>query len=556
MCRGLFRVRLSLLERRRSTMITLPILLHPIEDALVRKVVVSTRLEAVEGIMLLDGDTPLTPEYVYLGTPEDLAGALPRLPQRGVLTFISAGDSELLDSFIELDSVNLIVTSLPLVPLQNKVQRVLCNYLKWIKELEEITRSERGVQGLAEKGFEMIGYPVVILNMGFKMLGGCIPEGFKDPLLQEIAKNGFLSYDSVCSLLDEEAKLTNPFAPKIEYVSRLTGNRTIIRRIYYNGNLVARVIVTLEGEEKNEYCSELASELSEYVQHYFLSTKASQYMASTEMGALIADLIERRLADPEELEHRLKLVPALGNIKYYHTMVVSFEERNRSIPWNYVISQIEQAIPDSCITVYKNDILILAKKQRHNAKPSFDQQRMMEILEYYDAYMAIGNYSKFLTSLRPIYVQTKATIRLGKVFCPDPKNRIFYYEEYSIYHTIDLLADPAHNGYHNGNLIYLCHPALITIERYDKKYGTNLKETLFVYLTNDCNAVKTAKQLYIHRNTLYYKINKIEELIGQKIDDPLLKERLLFSMHVVEYQDKYVNEDLFALKRYASDRRK
>jgi len=30
----------------------------------------------------------------------------------------------------------------------------------------------------------------------------------------------------------------------------------------------------------------------------------------------------------------------------------------------------------------------------------------------------------------------------------------------------------------------------------------------------------------------------------------------LFSMHVVEYQDKYVNEDLFALKRYASDRRK
>lgn len=535
-------------------MITLPILLYPIKDELVRKAVVNTRLETVEGIMLLDKDTPLTPEYVYLGSPEDVADALSRLPQKGPLTFISAGDSEVLDPYFEQDGANLIVTSLPLFPLQNKIQRILCNYLKWVKDLDETMRSERGIQGLAEKGFEMIGYPVVILNMGFKMLGGCVPEGFNDPLLQEIVKNGFLSYDSVCSLLDEEAKLTNPFAPKIEYVSRLTGNRTIIRRIYYNGNLVARVIVTLEGEEKNEYCLELTSELSDYVQNYFLSTKASQYMASTEIGVLIADLIERRLADPEELEHRLKLVPALTITKYYHTMVVSFEERSKSIPWNYVISQIEQAIPNSCITVYKNDILILAKKQRHNAKPSFDRERMMEILEYYDAYMAIGNYSKFLTSLRPIYIQTKATIRLGKVFRSDPQNRIFHYEEYSIYHTIDLLADPAHNGYHNGNLIYLCHPAFVTIERYDKKYGTNLRDTLYVYLTNDCNTVKTAKQLYVHRNTLYYKLNKIEELIGQKLDDPLLKERLLFSMHVVEYQEKYINEDLLALKRYSTDR--
>jgi len=536
-------------------MITLPILTHPIEDALVRKTVASARLETVEGIMLLDKNTPLTPEYIYLGSPQEIAKVFYRLPKKGPLTFISAGDSELLDPFFELGGVNLIVTSLPLIPLQNKIQQELGSYLKWIKELNDIMRSERGIQGMARKGYEMIGYPVVILSMGFKMLGACVPDGFDDPLLTEIAKNGFLSYDSVRTLLDEEARIANPFAPKMEYVSGLTGNRTIIRRIYYNGNLVARVIVTLRGAERNEYCSELTSVLSDFVQNYFLSTKASQYMASTEMGALITDLIERRLADPEELEHRLKLVPALSNTKYYHTMVVSFEEHSKSIPWNYVISQIEQAVPNRCITVYRNDILILAKKQNHNAKPKFDRDKMMEILEHYDAYMAIGNYSKFLTSLRPIYIQTKATIRLGKVFRPDPSDRIFYYEEYSVYHTIDLLADPAHSGYHNGNLIYLCHPALVTIERYDKKYGTNLRETLYAYLTNDCNTVKTAKQLYIHRNTLYHKLSKIEELIGQKIEDPLLKERLLFSMHVVEYQEKYINEDLLTLKRYFNDRK-
>lgn len=537
-------------------MIALPILLYPLRDKLLRKAAVSTRIESIEGMLLLGDDTLLTPEYIYLGSPEDVANALLRLPQRRPITFISAGDSEVLDASLELDGINLFVFSMPLVTLQNKIQQLISNYLRWTKELKETTRSEYGIQGLAEKGYEMIKYPVVILNMGFKLLGGCVPEGFNDPILQEIVKNGFLSYESVCSLLDEEAKLTNPFAPRIEFVSPRTGNRTIIRRIYYNGNLVARVIVTLNGDEKNEYCSELTSELSEYVQSYFLSTKSSLYMASTETGTLIADLIERRLADPEELEHRLKLVPSMTVYKYYHTLVMSFEERTKSIPWNYVISQIEQVFPNSCITVYNNDIIILAKKDRHNANLSFDRDKLMEILKYYDAYIAIGNYSKFLTSLRPIYMQTKATIRLGKVFRADPDNRIFYYEEYSIYHTIDLLADVAHNSYHNGNLVYLCHPALITIERYDKKYGTNLKETLYTYLTNDCNTVKTAKMMYVHRNTLYYKINKVEELIGQALDNGTLKERLLFSYHVIEYQEKYINEDLLALKRYFDDRKK
>ena len=241
------------------------------------------------------------------------------------------------------------------------------------------------------------------------------------------------------------------------------------------------------------------------------------------------------------------------SFKYYHTLVVSFEEREKAIPWNYAISQIEQIFPQSCITVYKNDIIILAKKTSHNAKLEFDREKLMEILRFYDAYMAIGNYSKWLTSLHPIYVQTKATVRLGKVFRTNPDERIFYYEEVSIYHAIDLCADAVHNDYHSGNLIYLCHPALITIERYDKKYGTDLTETLYLYLNNNCNTAKTAKLMYIHRNTLYYKIKKIEELIGQSLENGMLRERLLFSFHVIEYEEKYRQEDPLVLKRFLDD---
>lgn len=534
-------------------MYTVPIMLYPLRPYLTRAVTTASRLDSVEGILLLEDNTPLSSKYIYIGSPDAVANALSRLPSKRPITLLSAGDSDELVQIGSKTDINLFVFTLSLVPLYNKVQQELSRYLNWTKDLNEIILSDRGIQKLAEKGYEMIGHPVMILNMGFKLLGGSVPDSFNDPLLLELIKNGFLSYESVCTLVDEEAQLTNPFAPKIEYISPRNGNRTIVRRIYYSGNLIARVIITLQGSFGDEYYSQLATDLAEYVQHYFLNTKASQYMASTEIGTLISDLIEFRLTDPEELEHRLKLVPAMTVDKYYHALVMSFEERTKAIPWNYVISQIEQIFPQSCITVYRNDIIILAKKFNHNGILSFDHEKLMEILKFYDAYLAIGNYSKFLTSLRPIYIQTKTTIRLGRVFRSDPEKRIFYYEEYSMYHTIDLCADVAHDGYHNGNLIYLCHPSLIGIERYDKKYGTNLKETLNVYLNNDCNTVKAAKLMYVHRNTMYYKINKIEELIGQKLDNGILKERLMFSFHVLEYMAKYTQEDPFVLKRHFDD---
>lgn len=531
-------------------MYTVSVLLFPLRPFLKRAVTAASKLDSVEGILLLDDDTPLSPNFIYIGSPEAVVSAFNRLPSSRPITLLSAGDSEQLEQVGAKTDINLFVFSLPIVSLYNKVQQALSRYFNWTKDLSDIIFSDRGIQKLAEKGYDMIGYPVMILNMGFKLLGGCISESCNDPLLLELMKNGFLSYESVCALVDEEAKLTNPFAPKIEFISSRTGNRTIVRRIYYNGNLIARVIVTLQGSAGDEYYSQLATDLAEYVQHYFLNTKTSQYMASTETGTLISDLIEFRLTDPEELEHRLKLVPSMAVDKYYHTLVMSFEERTKAIPWNYVISQIEQIFPQSCITVYRNDIIILVKKLRHNGALTFDREKLMEILKFYDAYLAIGNYSKFLTSLRPIYIQTKAAIRLGKVFRTNPEERIFKYEDYSLYHNIDLCADVAHNGYHNGNLIYLCHPSLIAVERYDKKYGTNLKETLYVFLTNDCNTVKAAKMMYVHRNTMYYKINKIEELTGQKLDNGMFKERLLFSFYVLEYQEKYRQEDPLILKRH------
>jgi GAF domain-containing protein len=57
--------------------------------------------------------------------------------------------------------------------------------------------------------------------------------------------------------------------------------------------------------------------------------------------------------------------------------------------------------------------------------------------------------------------------------------------------------------------------ALSTVVRYDLDNGTDLAQTLDALLANSGSVAKTSSELFIHRNTLRQRIQRIEELIGQ-----------------------------------------
>lgn len=55
---------------------------------------------------------------------------------------------------------------------------------------------------------------------------------------------------------------------------------------------------------------------------------------------------------------------------------------------------------------------------------------------------------------------------------------------------------------------------------------SDLIRTLKVYYDNQCHLVETSKQLYIHRNTVVYRLDKCEKLLGVNLKDPTLSLRL------------------------------
>ena len=53
-------------------------------------------------------------------------------------------------------------------------------------------------------------------------------------------------------------------------------------------------------------------------------------------------------------------------------------------------------------------------------------------------------------------------------------------------------------------------------------------------MDNQCDITKTAEKIYIHRNTVKYRINKCSNLIGTNIEDPSQSLNIRIALYVSE----------------------
>jgi purine catabolism regulator len=60
------------------------------------------------------------------------------------------------------------------------------------------------------------------------------------------------------------------------------------------------------------------------------------------------------------------------------------------------------------------------------------------------------------------------------------------------------------------------------------------RRTLSVFYDNHCHIGETAKQLYIHRNTVLYRLNRIEQLTGAQVRNPADSLRIRMALQIKE----------------------
>ena len=72
------------------------------------------------------------------------------------------------------------------------------------------------------------------------------------------------------------------------------------------------------------------------------------------------------------------------------------------------------------------------------------------------------------------------------------------------------------------------------VVRYDSRYGTELVHTLTTYLDNDASTVKTATDLFAHRHTIRYRLDRVGELTGLDVDKSEDREQLTLGIKAMQ----------------------
>ena len=134
-------------------------------------------------------------------------------------------------------------------------------------------------------------------------------------------------------------------------------------------------------------------------------------------------------------------------------------------------------------------------------------------------YIGIGRCTQNAQSINKSYRQACQVLKLQKNMHNDQD--VVAYQELGVYKLLmDIENQDVINEYYAETIQRLVE--------YDKLNQTNYCDVLQCYLEHSGSVKETAEAMFVHRNTINYKINKIEEMLNCDLSE--LNTRLLYSI--------------------------
>ena len=196
--------------------------------------------------------------------------------------------------------------------------------------------------------------------------------------------------------------------------------------------------------------------------------------------------------------------------------VIRSLKKGESVPTDVIQSMFPDRQNDFVLSVGEGDVVLIRQMQEGSGIKELNKiaATMEENLRSGGAstVVGIGTIATHLRDLAKSYKEAQIAIEVGKVF--DTEKYIINYENLGI-----------------GRLIYQLPTTLceMFLQEVFKKNPIDAldKETLFTihkFFENNLNVSETARKLFVHRNTLVYRLEKIKKLTGldlREFDDAI-----------------------------------
>lgn len=178
---------------------------------------------------------------------------------------------------------------------------------------------------------------------------------------------------------------------------------------------------------------------------------------------------------------------------------------DRQLP-SYYASLLQRLYPEEAFLplVWQDQLTLLAYAPN---EAGFDALTVKLAHFFADQKLRCGVSNPFrnLGDLRGYYDQARSALQSGQ------QEGLSFYRNY----MLDTLLShiPAEQTR------FLISPDIFRLEEAEKHYSFSLVKTLQAYLECNCNLIRTAEHLYLHKNTLLYRLNHIRSILRCDLND-------------------------------------
>lgn len=520
-------------------MLDIMYLLKSLERTILNQQIGNPTLTEYAGIILLKNQSKLLESYLYVGYYADGLRHLASCPKdQSVTMFLSCEDV----NNCELPNCgrhNVVLSSLDVFDIYNRINRIIQNYHYWSQSLQQSLCQGLPLPEIIHQASSLLHSPLFILNPGYRNLTGDSNIPCQDIYCQELTRNGYLSQEHLAEL---KANVIPKDSNRYYQHCVLNGYHYHLFRIQHQRHVLAHIFLCVYAQENPIDYRHLLEDLSITVTRFLAADQEHILDQDAVCASFFQDVIEEHFTGIGELTDRLNQLPY--PVKVFHAFIlIRFDDPEQIPLYGPIFRQLQSIFPETNMAMYQKDILILHSQQnRPNGLLDFHYDKLRDFLVQFHAHAGISNASRHLSRFRTLWETAQSTLRLGlKLPRFSADERYFNYEDYSMYYIIDLAARQFITDHHNDDLIYLIHPIVITICRYDATHNTNLRDVLFYYLLCGCSVNRTAQTMYMHRNTVLNKLNKINEITEIPLEDGYTQHRMIMSCLIIRYYENYMN---------------
>jgi len=154
------------------------------------------------------------------------------------------------------------------------------------------------------------------------------------------------------------------------------------------------------------------------------------------------------------------------------------------------------------------DDAIALKNLAHYAQTA--RERIMALAPEVRLAIGLGKPGAGLSGLRRSFAQAREALTLAQTLFDGDK--VVSFGDLGLYHLLNHLQGC-------DQLLDFYNQTLAPLQNYDWEHGTQLVNTLEAFFAHHGNVSQTAEALYLHRNSLLYRLERIAEISSMDIND-------------------------------------